>query len=1369
MNRRFLPLIHLLVGVALLSGLFAPAVDAFAQEGGQNPEATVEATVPATGDESAEQPEATATPADQTPSPSATTTAKVPKKKTPSPEPTVQATEAATELPTESPTEVATETTTELVETPTAAATKPAKTPEPEQPKLAAVSPAITISKTSGIVGTSVTVKATGFPASATLSLKWDGVQVGSARSDRAGAASFTLRVPAAIAGAHKIAVSTTGKTKSKTFTVLPRMTLSPVSGKAGTTVYVTLTGFGASESVTVKWGGATNVASGKTDSKGGWKGSFKVPQNAAAGTVTLRATGAGGSAAERSFSVTGVVASPTPTSTPVANPGTLDVRTKSSGGASISGACFKVYKNVSGARGALVGEACDSANGADGTTTIGNLVAGAVFVVQSVAPDGYLPAAPVAAAVVANEKRTVDVVNQVNSGITVVKTDEAGALLPGACFAIFTDIGSGKLGSQVKSSCDNAGAADGLTTFDLLDAGNYVLVETVIPRGYARAANKRFTVSAGKPVLLTIANQPGGSVLVTLVNEAGDGIKGACFDAYVDLGGSTAGNFVDRGCNDDGNKITISGLPVGNYFLVESKTPIGFKAADRIAFSIVAKQDTSVNVVNLPTTKLIVRKKTEAGAALKSSCFTVYKNSGGTRGAKIGEQVCDNADGSDDAYVRIALSPGSYLLAESKPPRGYLAGADIAFTIRTGLDTELDVKNVLGGTLKVYTWDTEYFWVPDDACYTVWAGGAQGPKSIKLGNACDAADGRKDGITIITGLPTGTWTLEQSTTPWGYFETNDIRVETVARETREVDVYNDPWPLLIIHKVDENGDPLADACFTGFTDLGGGQRGPEWRPPGGICGTDEDGIMMLLVTPGNQILVETRAPLGYLPVTDTRFTMVKGEVTELTIVNRKVGALTITKTDMEGKELTGACFEAWTNVAGKRGTLVASGCDRETNDGTHNPTLDAKTVLNGLTPGQYWLVEKTPPKGYFAAADRLVTVKSADNPVTVENERWPELTITKVDEEGKPVTGACFQLYTIRNDGRGAAYGGRVCGTATNIMKIGAAPGDYILAETVTPKGLVTMQDIRVTFERGKDTARTIVNKSAGFIEITNLKEGELPLDGSCWKLYMVVNSQRGAEVKKGCDSDTNEGKGITLIDAPPGTYWLAQDKTPDGYKPAADVKVTLVARQTTKVTIKNEPYPRLLINSVNAANDPLVGACFDLYVDDGDKLGKKLETKRCDDIDGFDDGSTTKRLPPGRYVAIEVTAPAGYAKTPQFKFTIETGKDLSIKLQHQIAGEIKIATKDRAAVVLKGACYELWTRTSAGAKGVLVDRACDKNPDDRTSALDGTVRLFALPPGVYILSESFAPTGYAKPADRTVTVVGGQTLELTSTHDKV
>jgi hypothetical protein len=102
---------------------------------------------------------------------------------------------------------------------------------------------------------------------------------------------------------------------------------LSPTSGSAGSTVTATVSGFSASEPVTLQWPPNLYLGTITTDTTGSGSATFTVPQ-VAAGTYTFSATGQNsGDIALVSFTVTGTTATPTaaptaaPTATPVSTP----------------------------------------------------------------------------------------------------------------------------------------------------------------------------------------------------------------------------------------------------------------------------------------------------------------------------------------------------------------------------------------------------------------------------------------------------------------------------------------------------------------------------------------------------------------------------------------------------------------------------------------------------------------------------------------------------------------------------------------------------------------------------------------------------------------------------------------------------------------------------------------------------------------------------------------------------------------------------------------------------------------------------------------------------------------------------------------
>jgi len=155
-------------------------------------------------------------------------------------------------------------------------------------------------SPTSGPVGTTVQVTGTGFQPGETVDLYFTSTRttpIASPRADNLGRISAQITMPEAPAGYLLVAAKgrTSGATASKSFKITPKLTRSPASGYEGQTIQVQATGFGASESVDLRWDSSsgTVVARLTTNANGSASGSFKIPENSARGQHNLYGIGA--------------------------------------------------------------------------------------------------------------------------------------------------------------------------------------------------------------------------------------------------------------------------------------------------------------------------------------------------------------------------------------------------------------------------------------------------------------------------------------------------------------------------------------------------------------------------------------------------------------------------------------------------------------------------------------------------------------------------------------------------------------------------------------------------------------------------------------------------------------------------------------------------------------------------------------------------------------------------------------------------------------------------------------------------------------------------------------------------------------------
>jgi hypothetical protein len=151
----------------------------------------------------------------------------------------------------------------------------------PAATSLAAAS--ITLSTSSGALGSSTTVSGGGFAASTTVRILFGGsgsTQIGSESSDASGnLPGLAVTIPNVTGGMYQVLATDGNNSASVNFTVPFSLSLSPGSGGAGTTITVSGMGFLANEGVTVGWDQTNNdVATATANGSGAFTTSFAAP-----------------------------------------------------------------------------------------------------------------------------------------------------------------------------------------------------------------------------------------------------------------------------------------------------------------------------------------------------------------------------------------------------------------------------------------------------------------------------------------------------------------------------------------------------------------------------------------------------------------------------------------------------------------------------------------------------------------------------------------------------------------------------------------------------------------------------------------------------------------------------------------------------------------------------------------------------------------------------------------------------------------------------------------------------------------------------------------------------------------------------------
>ena len=193
----------------------------------------------------------------------------------------------------------------------------------------------ITISPTSGVVGTEVKVTGSGFEDNEDITIKFGTSTVdisrGDEETDSDGEFISYFLVPESTEGDHTITVDVRNDEGEADFTVGPDITIDPEEGAVGDSVTVSGTGFAKSKGFTITFGGEEVDITGDdaTSTVGSFEAAFNVPE-VGPGTYEVEAEDASNNSASANFSITTDISiSPT---TSVNSPGFVGMEVTISG-----------------------------------------------------------------------------------------------------------------------------------------------------------------------------------------------------------------------------------------------------------------------------------------------------------------------------------------------------------------------------------------------------------------------------------------------------------------------------------------------------------------------------------------------------------------------------------------------------------------------------------------------------------------------------------------------------------------------------------------------------------------------------------------------------------------------------------------------------------------------------------------------------------------------------------------------------------------------------------------------------------------------------------------------------------------------------
>lgn len=506
--------------------------------------------------------------------------------------------------------------------------------------------------------------------------------------------------------------------------------------------------------------------------------------------------------------------------------------------------------------------------------------------------------------------------------------------------------------------------------------------------------------------------------------------LQNSCFDLYADFdedGVADSATPLDSACDadSDGGIGTVFEVHQTGYVVVETVTADGCPLLAPPIAVVITAHDIAVSSARLDIVapceavtdaSLVVRTVNYDGNVLANACYQLSYDRGNGQLGQFVASICDRYDANpSNGSVTFNLGAGNYILWQHRSPKGYLVGKQVQLSIAAGATKRLDFKVRPGGVLlRVYA-KNPHGDLLANTCFGVnqyLSGGGVG-KLVAGGS--DGYDGPPDGDTELGWLAPGDyWLVPQSgqCLPAGYLQPSKLMVHIPSDRTSVgvTVVYPPIVPpgTLIVTTRNIHGLPLPGACFAVFASAGGGHQGSFVASScDGNDGSHDGKTVISDIPPGPYVLLESRAPSGYVVGAARTFTMPDGEAKYLTIVDQTGGIPVRVKTiNEEDDPVPGVCYQIRLDAGGGApGDLVTGGCDGDRGDG--GGSADGIATYRGLPPGDYVLINSSTPLGYRRANGKpfTITADQTSRTITIRLKLapGPNATSAEADDGGSP------------------------------------------------------------------------------------------------------------------------------------------------------------------------------------------------------------------------------------------------------------------------------------------------------------------------------------------------------------------------------
>ena len=802
---------------------------------------------------------------------------------------------------------------------------------------------------------------------------------------------------------------------------------------------------------------------------------------------------------------------------------------------------------------------------------------------------------------------------------VTIRKTDAKGARLAGAELTLYKYEDEKK--GDIVDTWETKGEADHTIAGKLVAGKTYILEETKVPDGYAKANSIIFTiknddtrtieVTSGqldKDGNLVMVDQKTG-VQILKVDSNGKGVRDALLAVY-------DGDRKIEEWTSDGEPHAIEGLVAGHkYTLRELQAPAGYKKAADQEFEVSDSKILEVRMVDKPT-KVSIMKVDGNGQGLKGAVLELRDSTG---------RLIAHWESDGTAYILEGelMEGATYTLSEISAPEGYTLAKPQTFVVSEKDEvTEVKMENIPN---SVIISKKSLTGVNSIAGAVLRVVDAQGKEVV----AKWTTEAGKD--KVVTGVfkPNVTYTLEEISAPAGYRKADNITFS--LNEAGEIFVNNEKVTSVVMRdamtkasilKTDESGKALSGATLVVKDSTG--KELDKWTTDG-----KAHEITGLLTVGETYTLSEISAPSGYTVAPDQTFKMEDKDVIQVTMVDYQAsgsGQITVTK----------------------KVTLLNGGSTEEL------IAADDTFYVNLFTDA----AGKYPYKGAMPQAIHLVNASAGS--VTFSDLAQGTYYVYETDANGNVVNLDQLSLHN------GSQFMCIVDGGSNVVqldLKTGPKEGFVNLENAFykLPDGYYYKGEININKQVLKGNSQTTTNDTFYAGVFTKDEQG-------IYNLYQVVelvqNDTVTLEVPLGGEDGT-ESINYYILETDADGNILDLDVFE--YEVTGEGTVTLSKEnQTGNINLVNripeETNGKLRVQKTDGNGVGLAGASFRLTDSEGAVIEEWTSQASAHELE----------LEPGTYTLTEIQAPTGYTGAGSLKITVDEDYNISV------SGEIEYSYRD-------------------------------------------------------------------------------------------